>query len=173
MTDLRASTASADVRLYIYDTSNGWCAQAQTGSNAFQSAAGNAPEGVDAPLKLVTAVMVLQSPGHPSPSDSALQLPSEAAELCLGYLSSTQTFAHVCKAYGRPSGHWLAVLYRFEDQEPILRPAFLIHPSDTLSRHELASWVAQTVEHDRTATGGDVHRLVFNGRGPTLSSLLR
>lgn len=168
-----ASSVEADVRLYIYDTSNGWCAQTKTGSDAFHVAAGNAPDAVDAAWSLVTNVMTLQAQGRTLPLGSALQLPTDAAEVCMSYLASTMTFKHVCEAYGSPSGHWLATIYRFEDQEPILRPAFLLHPSGMLTRNEIASWVAQTVEHDRDASGSDVHRLVFKGKGPKLSPLLR
>lgn len=64
-------------------------------------------------------------------------------------------------------------MYRFEDHVPIVRPAFLVHPSQALSRPEIASWVAHTVERDRNASDSEVHRLVFNGRGPKLSPLLR
>ena len=173
MTDPSASAADAAVRLYIYDTSNGWCAQATSASEAFQAAADNAPDPVDAAWTLVTTTMALQAQGRAMPPHTGLQLPSDAASLCLSYLASTMTFEHVCKAYGSPTGHWLAVMYRFEDHEPILRPAFLMHPAAALSRHEIASWIAQTVEHDRVAHGSEVHRLVFSGKGPKLSPLLR
>lgn len=205
-----ASSAHADVRLYIYDTSNGWCAQAQSSTQAFHAATGNAPDAVDAAWRLVTNVMALQAQGRPLPLrsglqlppdatdmcmlylassltfekvceaygrplplGSGLQLPPDATDICLHYLASTLTFEKVCKAYGRPSGHWLVVMYRFEEQEPILRPAFLVYPSELLTRNEVASWVAQAVEHDRNAPGSEVHRLVFNGKGPKLSPLLR
>ena len=168
-----ASSVEADVRLYIYDTSNGWCAQAQCSTQAFHAATGNAPDAVDAAWTLVTNVMALQAQGRPLPLGSGLQLSPDATDMCLHYLASTLTFEKVCEAYGRPSGHWLVVMYRFEEQEPILRPAFLMHPSGLLTRNEIASWVAQAVEHDRNAPGSEVHRLVFNGKGPQLSPLLR
>lgn len=168
-----ASSADADVRLYIYDTSNGWCAQAQSTTHAFLAATGNAPDAVDAAWTLVTNVMALQAQGRPLPIGSGLQLSLDTADMCLHYLAGTLTFEKVCEAYGRPSGHWLVVMYRFGDQEPILRPAFLMHPSTMLSRHEVASWVGQAVEHDRNAPGSEVHRLVFSSKGPILSPLLR
>lgn len=168
-----ASSADADVRLYIYDTSNGWCAQAQSSTRAFRASTGNTPDAVDAAWALVTNVMALQAQGRTCPPGAGLQLPTDVADMCLDYLANTLTFKKVCEAYGPPSGHWLAVLYRFEEQEPILRPAFLMHPSQLLTRNEVASWVAQAVEHDRGALGSEVHRLVFNGKGPNLSPLLR
>ncbi|MDP3350403.1 MAG: hypothetical protein Q8S92_15540 [Hydrogenophaga sp.] len=173
MTQPSAPSAHADVRLYIYDTSNGWCAQAQAASDVFHGATGNAPDAVDAAWTLVTNVMALQAQGRPLPLGSGLQLSPDATDMCMHYLASSLTFEKVCEAYGRPSGHWLVVMYRFEEQEPILRPAFLMHPSELLTRNEVASWVAQAVEHDRNAHGSEVHRLVFNGTGPKLSPLLR
>ena len=168
-----ASSAHADIRLYIYDTSNGWCAQAQSTTQAIYSATGNAPDAVDAAWTLVTNVMALQAQRQPLSLGSGLQLSPDATDMCLHYLASTLTFEKVCEAYGRPSGHWLVVMYRFEEQEPILRPAFLMHPSELLTRNEVTSWVAQAVEHDGSAHGSEVHRLVFNGKGPKLSPLLR
>jgi len=173
VTSPSASAAYMDVRLYIYDTHNGWCAQAKTVSDAFHVAATNLPDAVDTARKLVTTTIALQAQCPSMPHGAWLQLPSDAADRCIRYLASTQTFEHVSKAYGRPSGHWLAVVYRFEDQEPILSPAFLMHPAELLTRNEVASWVAQAVEHDRNAPGSEVHRLVFNGKGPKLSPLLR
>ena len=173
MTDPSASAADAAVRLYIYDTSNGWCAQAQSATQAFHAATGNTPDAVDAAWTFVTNVMALQAQGRPLPLGSGLQLSPDATDMCLQYLASTLTFEKVCEAYGRPSGHWLVLLYRFEEQEPILRPAFLMHPAELLTRNEVASWVAQAVEHDRNAPGSEVHRLVFSGKGPKLSPLLR
>ena len=168
-----ALAADMDVRLYIYDTHNGWCAQAKSVSDAFHVAATNLPDAVDTARKLVATTMALQAQCLSMPQGTWLQLPSTAADRCIRYLASTQTFEHVCKAYGRPSGHWLAVVYRFEDHEPLLRPAFLVHPSETLSRPEVQSWVAQTVERDRNTPDSEVHRLVFRGKGPKLSPLLR
>lgn len=173
MTQTSASSAHADVRLYIYDTSNGWCAQAQAASDVFHLPTGNAQDAVDAAWTLVTNVMALQAHGRTCPPGTGLQLPSGVADMCLHYLASTLTFEKVCEAYGRPSGHWLVVMYRFEVQEPILRPAFLMHPSELLTRSDVASWVAQAVAHDRSAPGSEVHRLVFRGEGPKLSPLLR
>lgn len=173
MTHPSASSAATDVRLYLYDSSNGWCAQGRTASGSFRLSAGNAPDAVEAAWALATNVMALQAQGRTLPPASGLQLPSDASAVWMQYLASTLTFEHVCKAYGDPSGHWLVVMYRFDDKEPILRPAFLMHPAQTLSRQEVASWVAQTVEHDRNATASEVHRLVFKGEGPTLSPLLR
>lgn len=121
----------------------------------------------------MTNVMALQARGRTTTAGTGLQLPSDVADMCLHYLASTLTFEKVCEAYGRPSGHWLVVMYRFEDQKPILRSAFLMHPSEMLTRNEVASWVAQAVEHDRRSPDSDVHRLVFAGRGPQLSALLR
>lgn len=173
MTQTSASSIHSDVRLYIYDTSNGWCAQAQAASDVFHVPTGNSQDAVDAAWTLVTNVMALQAQGRPLPHESGLQLSLDTADMCMHYLAGSLTFEKVCEAYGRPSGHWLVVMYRFEDQEPILRPAFLMHPSTMLSRHEVASWVGQTVEHDRNAPGSEVHRLVFAGQGPKLSALLR
>jgi hypothetical protein len=162
-----------DVRLYIYDTHNGWCAQAKTVSDAFHVAATNLPCAIDTARKLVATTMALQAQCLSMPQGTWLQLPSTAADRCIRYLASTQTFEHVSKAYGSPSGHWLALVYRFEDHEPILSPAFFVHPSETLSRPAVASWVAQIVERDRNAPDSEVHQLVFNGKGPKLSPLLR
>lgn len=168
-----ASPSDAGVRLYLYDTSNGWCAQAQSSTQALHAAAGNGPDSVDAAWTLVTNVMALQAQGRPQPLDSGLQLSPDATGMCLQYLASTLTFKKVSEAYGRTPGHWLVVMYRFEKVDPILRPAFLMHPAKLLTRSEVASWVAQAVEHDRSAPGSEVHRLVFTGKGPKLSPLLR
>ena len=173
MTGTGSAAAQTDVRLYIYDTSNGWCAQSASNSKAFRMAASREPEAVDATWALVTTVMTQQALGRPMPPGSGIHLDAEVAAVCMSYLASTLTFEHVCKAYGGPTGHWLALMYRFDNQEPILRPAYLMHPRSLLSRYEVASWAAQAVEHDRNAPGSEVHRLVFGGKGPKLSPMLR
>jgi hypothetical protein len=72
-----------DVRLYIYDTHNGWCAQAKTVSDAFHVAATNLPDAVDTARKLVATTMALQAQCLSMPQGTWLQLPSTAADRCI------------------------------------------------------------------------------------------
>lgn len=173
MTQQSAKAAPGDIRLYIYDTTSGWCAHAYAASDAFHVAAGKAPDSADAAWSLVATVQALQARGQLATSQSMRALPPDAIDQCMRYLGSTRTFEHVCRAYGVPTGHWLVVLYRFDDRHPILRPAFLVHPADVLSLREVTGWVGQTVEHDRNTSASEVHRLVFKGAGPKLSMFLR
>lgn len=173
MTLQSASAASGDIRLYIYDTTSGWCAQAHAASDAFHVAAGKAPDSADAAWSLVATVQTLQAQGEVPHSGAIRALPPDAIDQCMRYLGSTRTFEHVCRAYGGPTGHWLVVLYHFDDRHPILRPAFLVHPAEVLSSREITGWVGQTVEHDRNTSTSEVHRLVFKGAGPKLSMFLR
>lgn len=69
MTRTSASAADMDVCLYIYDTHNGWCAQAKTASDAFHIAATNLLDAVDTARKLVTTTMALQAQGSPCPME--------------------------------------------------------------------------------------------------------
>lgn len=119
-----ASSVGADVRLYIYDTSNGWCAQTKMGSDAFHVAAGNAPGAADAAWLLVTNVMELQAQGRTLSHGSGLQLPSDAADLCM----SSRQHHHL---QARLRGLWQPLRPLVGDDVPFRRPG--AHPAPSFS----------------------------------------
>lgn len=168
-----ARLSELDVAIYLYDTSTGSRAGCQCKSEDMRSAARATLARSDANKSLLTALHDLDRQKALATQVATDQLVKDTMSLSMLYLTTTQTYRHVTSAYGTVAGHWMLLLYRFEDRPPALRPAYLMHETKLLSAQELQAWVTEMVEHDMTAQGSSINTLLKDAGWPKLASHLQ
>ena len=141
--------------VYLFDTTSGWSAKHRcTYADLDRETVGSDPAGdVETGIKrALKAFELLQAPGDDQDaSERAVELFSS----CIAYLTSTRAYELVLAAYGRVSGHWALVLFRYSDRAPELRPAFLLRPSSSLTANDLRSWMSDVVRRHTSRDEGE------------------
>jgi len=157
--------------IYAYDTNTGWsgtCAIAP--ENLLQAAdiMGRSACLRDAALCFAHVELLRASKGKVTKTKEENR---RAMVLSMYYIAQSQSLKVVRSRYGSVCGHWLALLYRFQKGQTMIRPVFRsdVIGEQPMSKAMLKQWAMEVLHEDQCTENSGLSRQLRAGNNLVFS----